>query len=308
MIVDLHTHLWQNPEQLGPQIAAQLRERFAGSWDLLDAGPQAHEAATEPVDVAVILGFKSRYLGAELPNDYIAEYMARNPQKYLGFAGVDPTDRDCVPQIERLAGRGFSGVTISPASQDFHPADTRAMAVYEACESLRLPILVHQGTHYTRDSKMEYARPYLFDEVARGFPKLRLVIAHCGHPWVEETLTLIGKHEHLYAELSAIIARPWQLYHVMQQAHSQGVTDRLLFGSDFPYMSPGEAIETMYSINTFSHGTPLPAVPREKLRSIVERDALSCLGIRRGGSGPRANPMPGSTKPTAAPAAKDTSE
>jgi predicted TIM-barrel fold metal-dependent hydrolase len=305
MIVDIHTHLWQNPEQLGPQIAAQLRERFAGSWELLDAGPQAHEQATEPVDVAVVLGFKSRYLGADLSNDYIAEYISRDPRKFIGFAGVDPMDADCVQQIERLVGQGFSGVTISPASQDFHPAHTQAMAVYEACAELRLPVLIHQGTHYTRDSKMEYAQPYLFDEVARQFPALRLVMAHCGHPWVDETLTLIGKHEHVFADLSNIVARPWQLYQIMMQAHHQQVTDHLLFGSDFPYMTPGEAIETMYSINTFSHGTPLPAVPREKLRSIIERDTLEALGIRRPAA-PNATPTPA---PAAAkPRVKESSE
>ena len=37
---------------------------------------------------------------------------------------------------------------------------------------------------------------------------------------------------------------------------------------------------SIYSINTFTQGTPLPSIPREQLRSIVERDALACLGIR----------------------------
>lgn len=292
MIVDLHTHLWQNPEQLGPQITEQLRRRFAGSWDLLDAGPQAHEQATAPVDVAVVLGFRSRYLGADLPNEFITEYMSRNPSKYVGFAGVDPVDRDCAKQIEVLAGAGFAGITISPASQNYHPADTRAMAVYEVAEGLRLPILVHQGTHYTRSSKMEYAQPYLLDEVARAYPKLRLIIAHCGHPWVDETLTLIAKHEHVYSELSNIIARPWQLYNIMLQAHHLDLTDKLFFGSDFPYMTPSEAIETMYSLNSFGAGTPLPSVPREKLRNIIERDALSVLGIRRGDRSTTPAPAP----------------
>jgi hypothetical protein len=281
MIVDLHTHLWQNPDQLGPQIAEQLRRRFADCLEVLDASPQAHEEATRCVDVAVVLGFTSHYLGANLPNDYICDYVNRRPGRLVGFAGVDPTDRDCVRQIEHLVGMGFAGVTISPAAQDFHPADTRAMRVYEACQALRLPVLIHQGTHYTRDSKLDYARPHLFDEVARSFGELKLVLAHCGHPWVDETLTLIGKHRNVFAELSNITARPWQLYNVLLGAHHEAVTDRLLFGSDFPYSTPSEAIETMYSINTLTQGTAFPSGPREKLRSIIEADALQRLGIRR---------------------------
>ena len=282
MIVDLHTHLWQSPEQLGPQISAQLRERFAGRLELLDASVHAHAEATEPVDVAVVLGFKSRYLGADLPNASIAEYVGAHPDRLIGFGGIDPTEPGAARQVEQLPAMGLAGVTVSPSAQDFHPSDTRAMRVYEQCQAMQLPVLVHQGTHYTRDSKMEYARPYLFDEIARTFPRLRLVIAHCGHPWVEETLTLVGKHEHVFTEVSNVLTRPWQLYNVLLQAHQLDVSEHVLFGSDFPYVTPAEAIETIYSINRFVHGTALPSVPRQTLRAIVENDTLACLGLRRG--------------------------
>ncbi len=50
--------------------------------------------------------------------------------------------------------------------------------------------LIHPGGRFTEQSKMEFGRPYLLDEVARTFPKLRLVIAQMGQPWVDETLCL----------------------------------------------------------------------------------------------------------------------
>jgi len=55
--------------------------------------------------------------------------------------------------------------------------------------------------------------------------------------------------------------------------------DKLLFGSGFPYARASEAIEALYSINHICHGTNLPTIPREHLRGIVERDAVSVLGI-----------------------------
>jgi predicted TIM-barrel fold metal-dependent hydrolase len=286
MIIDLHTHLWHSPDQLGPQIAAQVRSVFADRPDRLDAGPLAHEAAMEPVDMAVVLGFKSRYLGADVPNELIAEYVQRQPEKYIGFAAIDPTDPSYMAELERLPAMRMSGVTISPANQDFHPADTRAMRLYETCEAMGLPVLVHHGTHLTAAAKLEYVQPHLFDEVARSFGKLRLVIAHCGHPWIDEALVLIGKHEHVYAEISDVVSRPWPLYNVLLMAHQMEVMEKLLFGSGFPYLTPQEAIETIYSLNRFTHSTGLPAVPREKLRSIVERDTLACLGLKRGNTVP----------------------
>jgi hypothetical protein len=171
------------------------------------------------------------------------------------------------------------GITISPANQDFHPGDSRAMAVYAEAERLGMPILIHTGGSFLEQSKLEFGRPYLLDEVARTFPKLRMVISQMGHPWFEETIVLLGKHQHVYSDVSGMLARRWQAYNALVAAHQYGVIDKLLFGSDFPYTSATECIEALYSINQTSQGTNLPVVPREALRGIVERDALNLLGL-----------------------------
>jgi predicted TIM-barrel fold metal-dependent hydrolase len=61
------------------------------------------------------------------------------------------------------------------------------------------------------------------------------------------------------------------------------VADKLLFGSDYPFFSASEAIESMYRLNEVAQGTRMPVVPREVLRGIIERNALECLGIERDG-------------------------
>ena len=171
------------------------------------------------------------------------------------------------------------GITISPANQDFHPADTRAMKLYEQAELLGMPILVHPSGQYTEQSKLEFGRPYLLDEVARSFPNLRLVVAQLGQPWIAETICLLGKHSNVYADVSGLLSHPWHAYNALVEAYQAGVIDKLLFGSDFPYTSAEECIEALYSINQLAQGTNLPVVPREALRGIVERDALNLLGL-----------------------------
>ncbi len=282
MIVDLHTYLWHTPDQLGPHFCEQLRLRNADLWSRLDASPQAHAEASGPVDVSIVLGLVSGHLEVALDNEAIAAYVAQRPDCRLAFAGLDPTAPGPAARVEQAKRLGFSGLTISPTHQDFHPADTHVMRLYEAAAALGMPVVVIQGTIDTPLSTMEYAQPFLFDEVARSYPELKLVITHCGHPWVEQTLVLAGKHPNLYAELGNLSTRPWQLYNVLLQAHTLGVTDRLLFGSVFPFNTPTQAIETIYSLNTLTHGTDLPSIPREKLRTIVECDTLSRLGLSVG--------------------------
>jgi len=290
MIVDCHTHIWQSPEQLGsmdlgeqprtrtPRIRANLNK---SGWRTVPAAdPEHHWESSANVDKSIVLGFKSRYLHAEIPNRYVADYVNRFPQKLIGFAGIDPTDHEAVAEVRAAkVDLRLRGITLSPANQDFHPCDSRAMRVYAEAEQLGMPILFHPGGQFTEQSKLEFGRPYLLDEVARSFPRLRIILAQLGQPFVEETICLLGKHANVLADVSGMLARPWQAYNALVAAHEQQVIDKLLFGSDFPYTSVTECIEALYRINQFAQGTNLPVVPRESLRGIVERDALGLLGL-----------------------------
>ena len=291
MIVDVHTHIWQSPDQLGhldlgnaPRTPRKRPTRIAGTmgvWRSLPAAdPDHHWAQSGTVDKSIVLGFKSRYLQAEIPNQYVADYVSRAPQKLIGFAGIDPTEKSAPQEVvtarEELHLRG---ITVSPPNQDFHPSDSRAMRVYAEAERLGMPVLFHPTGQFTEQSKLEYARPYLVDEVARSFPHLRVVIAQLGQPWVDETIVMLGKHANVFADVSGLLSRPWQAYNALVSAYQHGVIDKLLFGSDFPYTSATECIEALYSINQLAQGTNLPLVPREALRGIVERDTLALLGL-----------------------------
>lgn len=282
MIVDVHTRVWESAKQLG-RAEETLRRKPNVPWERPDACPDAHHEAMQPVRHALILGFDSKYLEAQITHEQVAGYICKDPAKYLGVAGIDPMRGDAVRSLERARELGLVGVTVSPAAQAFHPCDTQAMELYEACAALKMPILFESATLLARDAKLEFAQPYLLDEVARTFPELKIVVSALGDPWVHQCLTLIDKHPTVYADLSDLATRPWQLYNALILAHQQGATGRILFGSNFPFCGPEKAIVSIYSINTFTQGTPLPSIPREQLRSIVERDALVCLGLREAG-------------------------
>jgi len=279
MIVDVHTRVWESAQQLG-RAEETLRRKPTEPWQRPDACPEAHAQAMDPVQQALILGFDSEYLDARIDHEQVAGYVAQDPGKFLGVAGIDPMRGDAVKSLEQAQALGLVGVTVSPAAQAFHPSDTRAMELYEACEAAGLPILFEAATLLARDAKLEFAQPYLLDEVARSFPALKIVVSALGEPWVHQCLTLIEKHPTVYADLSDLATRPWQLYNALILAHQQDATERILFGSNFPFCTPEKAIVSIYSINTFTQGTPLPSIPREQLRSIVERDSLVCLGIK----------------------------
>lgn len=287
MIVDCHTHIWESIAQLGK---AELQSQWRCHRGILapadldgvpDASIKQHLIASEPVDKSFVLGFKSRYLGAEIPGSMISNYIRQYPDKLIGVAGIDPTNlSEALDDMhEGQSELGLKAITVCPAAQDFHPADSRAMQVFAEAVKLKMPVFVHQGIHFSPASKMEFARPIMLDEVARELPQLKLVIAHLGYPWVEECIVLLGKHPNVYADISSLLHRPWQAYNALLSAFQYGIMDKLFFGSDFPYTSAAAAIESLYRINQLVTGTNLPTVPRAQLAGIVERDALGLLNL-----------------------------
>src|SRR5579863_6194328 len=138
MIVDCHTHIWQSPEQLGEldlgdvtrPVPGGARSSVGGksAWRSAPAAdPDHHWSQTSVVDHSIVLAVKCRFLKAEIPNKYVADYVNRYPQKLIGFAGIDPTEPSAINDLYNARNNlKLRGITISPANQDFHPCDTRA--------------------------------------------------------------------------------------------------------------------------------------------------------------------------------------
>jgi predicted TIM-barrel fold metal-dependent hydrolase len=278
MIVDVHTRVWDSPEQLGPSFAARIRRSAEGPWELPDASLQAHTAAMEPVHYALVLGAVSRITGAAIAAERVAATVRANPSKNLGIVSIDPLADGYLQTLDEAVEMGMVGVIVSPPNQGFHPTHSRAMRLYRRCVDRKLPVLFDMSCTVP-ESVMEYAKPYMLDEVLREYPTLPVLIGGLGYPFIEQTQVLINKHEHAYADLAGLTLRPRDLYQVLASAYHTGAITKLMLGSGFPLTTPEKAIVTLYSLNTLITGTNLPSIPREQLRSIVERDALACLGI-----------------------------
>ncbi|MBT4585239.1 MAG: amidohydrolase family protein [Phycisphaerae bacterium] len=279
MIVDCHTRIWSDARQLGQEAAAVLRKGTPETWALESGDAAAHGREMSCVDIALVLGLRADLVGANVPNELIAEFVGRDPQRRVGIAGIDPIAQTVDQDVQTALQLGMSGITVSPALAGVHPTHSAAMKIYEFCCEHSLPIIVTMPHPIPSSAILEFARPVHWDEVSRTFPKLRILFTQMGYPWIDELLVLAGKHEHVFAEVSGVATRPWQLFNALSTASSLGVMDRLLFGSGFPLSTPQQAIESLYSVNVSVKGTPLPSISRSLVKEIVERDALHCLGI-----------------------------
>jgi predicted TIM-barrel fold metal-dependent hydrolase len=260
MIIDCHTHI---------QMAAK------------DAEMSEHLAAAETVDVCIVLA------GLEGPseevNKRLSQYVNKHKEKMVGFAVVEPgQDKISTNHLKSIPEKlGLKGVVLYCSACGFHPTHSRAMRLYESMQELGLPVFFHNsGDPLGASSVLEYAQPFLLDEIAREFTNLKIIIGSMGVPFVEQTLAMVGRHKNVYADLTIYPGRVWQTYNMVVAAYEQGVMDKLLFGSGFPSASAGQCIETLLGFNMLLADTNLPTVPRGSIRNIIERDTLELLGIK----------------------------
>jgi uncharacterized protein len=213
-------------------------------------------------------------------NKHLSEYVTRYEKKMIGFALINPlVDEVGVKNIKAETEKlGLKGVVLYCSQFAFHPADTRAMQLYESAQDLHLPVFFH-NTPVNQGGILEFARPFLLDEVARGFPDLKIIVGNMGFPFYDQTLCLLVKHRNVFADLSVKPGNAWQIYNIVISAYEQGVMDKLLFGSAFPAAKPKDCMEALLGFNKLWAGSNLPVVPRSVIESVIERDTLKILGI-----------------------------
>ncbi len=279
MIQNIHAHAWDQALHFSDRDTSES-DKARGFRIDMDVRFEPFMADTEPFDRVVVFGMKARLTGTWVPDTWIADFVARAPDKLVGFASCDPTQPGYMDELTyAVETLGLRGLKMGPMYAGFDPRDPRCDPVYAYCQENGVPILFHTGTTYRREAPLAYTRPWLWDEIAIRYPALRMVLAHVGHPFYDECLAVIRKHPHVYADISALYYRPWQFYNIMILAQEYVITHKLLFGTDYPFTKGIESIEGVRNANHIIGNSGLPRISETVIEDILSRDALSLLGI-----------------------------
>jgi predicted TIM-barrel fold metal-dependent hydrolase len=287
VIVDVHSHGPTHRDVVPPDEAVVGDSWREGEDSLpLTTTWADYDSQTRAADVSIIcnIAIPDGY-GAFTPRPYasvnrvIEEFVAARPSKRIGFMSLHPDDPNHPAELERCRAAGLKGIKLGPNYQVFDPLGRNARRLYRYAEREGLPILFHQGTSPIRFAPNRYSHPLLMDEIAIDYPDLKIVMAHLGHPFTRETVTIVRKHPHVYADVSMLYVRPWTCYEGLVMASEWGVMDKLLFGSDYPHSTPQDGIERLRAVNDILAGTALPRISAEQIEAIIHADALDRLGL-----------------------------
>jgi predicted TIM-barrel fold metal-dependent hydrolase len=278
MIVDVHAHCWPAGSFTDEFIADASRMR-ASAVDLLTPYDRYRDSLPADDDVvSIVFGGKAKLSGIWVDDAQVADYVAQAPDRMIGFLSVDPTQPGWEEELREGRERhGLRGIKLLPMYADFYPQDERLDPLWKYATENQLPVLLHTGTTFVSKAALECTLPRHLDVVARRFPEVKLILAHLGHPYEGETVAVIRKHPNLFADVSALVYRPWQLFHSLMLVHEYNVWDKILFGTDYPVTT---VVETVAGLRSLAKVTiDRFSLPAEQIEQLIHRDALSLLGL-----------------------------
>ena len=202
---------------------------------------------------------------------------AANADVLIPFASVDPHRPNAVDEVRRLirdhAVRGFK---FHPNVQAFFPNDRAFYPIYEAIEEAGLPALFHTGHSGIGTGlpggggiRLKYSNPMHVDDVAVDFPSLKIVLAHPSFPWQDEAISVALHKQQVYIDLSGWSPK-YFAPQLVRYANTQ-LRDRVLFGSDYPMITPDRWLADFAEADFKDEVRPL----------ILKENAARLLGLTR---------------------------
>lgn len=280
MITDIHSHAWPFPDAFSDDFIRQASAAKAGETVDLTIRLEDYRSAAPPGTRTVVFGGKARLSGLWVDDDYVANYVAQDPEHLTGFLAIDPTKAGWEEEMRRGHEQlGLRGVKLLPMYAGFGVDDERLEPLWDYAEEKRLPVLLHTGTTFVRQAPLKFTLPRLIDPVATRHPDIRFVLAHLSHPYEGECVVTIRKHPNVYADISALHYRPWQLYNSLMLVQEYGVWNKLLFGSDYPFTTVNDSIAGLRKLNEMVEGTNLPRLHEQEIENLIHRDGFDILGI-----------------------------
>jgi predicted TIM-barrel fold metal-dependent hydrolase len=165
-------------------------------------------------------------------NAFVASMVRSAPQRFIGFATVNPWARQSgIESLRRAHGEsGVAGLVLHPILQGFEANDPLVFPLVEAALELDLVIYVTGGAPYL-------AMPYKIADLAGRYPEGRFVMGHAGWDFHFDVPYCLEVCPNLWAETSKN-----GLANLEALARRFGA-GRLLFGSDYPFSSYEGEIE-----------------------------------------------------------------
>jgi len=246
MKIDAHVHItppdisagWEKYAEKEPYfslLAKSKVNKFADAENVIAMMDK------ESIDKAVVFGFAFKDFGlCRYVNDYVIEKVKQYPEKLTGFT-VTPACKKAEAEIERCYKSGLKGVgELFPVGQGFDFDNNSGIkSITGICKNLDIPLLLHVnepvGHSYAGKTEINFKKleTFISDNM-----ELKIILAHFGGGiFLYESMKEIKEafKNVYYDTAAAVFLYDYRIYNAVK---SLDLCGKLLFGSDFPLLTP----------------------------------------------------------------------
>jgi predicted TIM-barrel fold metal-dependent hydrolase len=190
MIIDSHAHLNKTDEELdfSGGLKRMVSECQKNSVDkiviIADSEPNTNTARTDEIIDCV--------------GEDDCFYVVGSPY----IMGDNPNELDYFETM--LRQRKIIGLKLFPGHETFYPTDDICLPVYELALKYNCPVIIHTGINSGDFDCAKYNDPKYIVEIAKKFPKLRIIIAHYFWPEIDYCFGLTKDSENIFYDTSAL--------------------------------------------------------------------------------------------------------
>lgn len=160
---------------------------------------------------------------------------------FFGLGSTHPLSDNIEGDIEQIKSLGLKGVKLHPDFQTFNADSPEAFKIYDIIGD-SLPVLIHCG-----DNRYEYSSPERIANIAKNFPKLKLIASHLGgyQRWDEAQEYLRGFENVRFDVCSSLAFMTPEK--AAERIHNFGA-ENCFFGTDFPMWSHDTELERLMAV------------------------------------------------------------
>jgi uncharacterized protein len=187
------------------------------------------------IELAVIPGRVGAPNVGPASNDALVSYARSRPERLCVFIAVDPAQAAWLADAERLLRENVvRGVAVEPGllADPVQADDARCLPVYEFCAARALPLILSAGGNIGPDCS--YSLPVYVDRVARDFPRLNIVVAHGGWPWITAINHVAFRRGNVYVSPDMYALMPGN--EAYAAAMNSYLSERYVYASSYPFV------------------------------------------------------------------------
>jgi len=259
IVVDGHIHTFSSDE-----VSKKIITSFNLMYDIRFDNPGngtiddvIMNMSLEGIDYSVMANFAPAKIIHS--NNKWALGVTREHDKLITLVSFHPEMEGCmVSLLEEYIREGARGIKFHPMAQGFYPNDKKLANLYEFCNDISFPIVFHCG-RVSNARLNEFSDLDMIIPVIEKYGNIPFVLTHMADGNVEDVFKVSQYYGNVFFDTSIVITGydpirkfnepSWPDDDIVVQVVNRIGADRVVFGSDYPWGSPGPDLRRIIGLN-----------------------------------------------------------